>query len=366
LLLSILQESIGRLATIAFAHRLGTALEPECKLYRLLADVLNDAAFLLDCLSPALPSKPLRVLVLSASAVLRALCGVAAGSAKASLSAHFARAGDNLGELNAKDSSQETIISLLGLLVGSAVVTHVVSRPATWGVLVFLLGVHLETNRRAVRAVRMRVMNRQRATLVWHHLRKGRVPTLEEIAREERIFERDGVLRAEDGAVVGHCAVGVSLGRLTRALSSPDVGSRTITGAVRTSGMHLSTILEVYTDSPYVLWSSNGHLTSSPPPLPRPQQQLLIVLKKHASKRDVLVAWWQALAICCPSEKPPSSLADKQQQQQQQHTDLDILQTTRREALSLLKKYEEPLKQKGWDLDGSVLETVAGTRISIG
>lgn len=53
----------------------------------------------LDCLSPAFP-KPFRVMLLASSSVLRSLCGVAAGSAKASLSAHFARWG-NLGELNA-------------------------------------------------------------------------------------------------------------------------------------------------------------------------------------------------------------------------------------------------------------------------
>ena len=77
----------------------------------------------------------MRVSVLSTAGVLRALCGVAGGSSKASLSAHFARWG-NLAELNAvsissssrpevrivlicsqKDSSQETIISLLGMLV---------------------------------------------------------------------------------------------------------------------------------------------------------------------------------------------------------------------------------------------------------
>ncbi len=90
---------MGRVATILFAHRLGTSLEPECKMYRLAADVFNDTAMILDCLSPAFP-KAFRVLVLSCSSVLRALCGVAAGSSKASLSAHFARWG-NLGELNA-------------------------------------------------------------------------------------------------------------------------------------------------------------------------------------------------------------------------------------------------------------------------
>jgi hypothetical protein len=99
LLLTVLQESMGRIATILFAHRLGTSLEPECKMYRLAADIFNDAAMLLDCLSPALP-KASRVALLSLSSVLRSLCGVAAGSSKASLSAHFATQG-NLGELNA-------------------------------------------------------------------------------------------------------------------------------------------------------------------------------------------------------------------------------------------------------------------------
>ena len=99
LLFSVLQDSMGRIATILFAHRLGTSLEPECKMYRLAADIFNDTAMVLDCLSPALPKFP-RVVLLSFSSVLRALCGVAAGSSKASLSAHFAKWG-NLGELNA-------------------------------------------------------------------------------------------------------------------------------------------------------------------------------------------------------------------------------------------------------------------------
>lgn len=100
LLLHILQDSSGRIATILFAHRVGTALEPECKTYRLAADVFNDIAMILDCLSPMVPGGVMRVSVLSTAGVLRALCGVAGGSSKASLSAHFAKWG-NLAELNA-------------------------------------------------------------------------------------------------------------------------------------------------------------------------------------------------------------------------------------------------------------------------
>jgi vitamin B6-dependent photo-protection and homoeostasis protein len=99
LLLSVFQESFGRIVTIIFAHRFGSALEPECKMWRFAADIFNDVAFILDCLSPAFP-KQIRVFIFSGASMLRALCGVAAGSAKASLSAHFAKAG-NLGDVNA-------------------------------------------------------------------------------------------------------------------------------------------------------------------------------------------------------------------------------------------------------------------------
>lgn len=58
---------------------------------------------ILDLLSPVFP-KTVRVAVLGGSSVLRALCGVAAGSSKGVLSGHFAsvdKGKGNLGEVNA-------------------------------------------------------------------------------------------------------------------------------------------------------------------------------------------------------------------------------------------------------------------------
>jgi hypothetical protein len=69
-------------------------------MYRLAADVFNDVAMILDCLSPLIGPRSARIAVLSGAGVLRALCGVSGGSSKASLSAHFAKWG-NIGELNA-------------------------------------------------------------------------------------------------------------------------------------------------------------------------------------------------------------------------------------------------------------------------
>jgi hypothetical protein len=72
-------------------------------MYRLAADVFNDASMVIDCLSPAFP-RPTRVVLFSFASMLRALCGVAAGSSKATLSSHFATGG-NLGDVNAVGSN---------------------------------------------------------------------------------------------------------------------------------------------------------------------------------------------------------------------------------------------------------------------
>jgi len=116
LLLTIAQETLSRLSTIIFATRWGPSIAPECKRYRFLADIFNDCAMLLECLSPRLPVRGMRVAVLCAASVGKALCGVVAGGAKASLSAHFAVRGD-VGELSAVDAGQETVVGLVGMLV---------------------------------------------------------------------------------------------------------------------------------------------------------------------------------------------------------------------------------------------------------
>lgn len=342
LLLSVLQESAGRIATILFAHRFGSALEPECKMYRLLADVLNDIGFALDCLSPAFP-KPTRVLILSFSSVLRALCGVAAGSAKASLSAHFARWG-NLGELNAKDSSQETVISLMGMLVGSLVVSWVTTPLATWTTLALLLSVHLETNRRAVRAVSMRTLNRQRATLVYHHLCQGHIPSPEEVSAQERIFERSGVLRAADDTSLGHCMIGSSFSDLLHAVRA----ERKTPQSFHMSDRTLLKTFKTYEDRQYVLCSIPGS---------RPCQ-VQVVAKRDATAIELLTAWWQAL---CLADKWDRAQASNLQ------TDEDLmlqLQQSMSMAVNLVRDNAARLRASGWDLDSNALETVSSSRVA--
>lgn len=316
-------------------------------MYRLLADILNDIAFILDCLSPIF-TKPLQVIVLSFSSILRALCGVAAGSAKASLSAHFAKWG-NLGELNAKDSSQETVISLLGMLVGSLVVSWVTSPVATWTTLILLLSIHLEMNRRAVRAVKMRTMNRQRATLVYNHLCKGQIPTPREIAAQERILEWDGVLRGPKQEILGHCCMGASMSQL---ITSMSVSQKRKTMSSLIPESLLENILKVFSTKEYLIWSA-GSIRST---------DLIVVIKKDATPVDLLVAWWQALEIV--------RMADLRKEgsrvrfgEKRLGSDIELLSHTKTSAESLLRKYQVELKDKGWDMDQGALEVPSSVRI---
>ncbi|MCJ1389346.1 hypothetical protein MMC18_002202 [Xylographa bjoerkii] len=345
LLLSVLQDSMGRIATILFAHKLGTALEPECKMYRLLADVFNDIAMVLDCLSPALPKVP-RVMLLSVSSVLRALCGVAAGSSKASLSAHFAKWG-NLGELNAKDSSQETIISLLGMLAGSLVVSYVKSPIATWSWLILLLSIHLAMNHAAVRAVSLHTLNRQRANIVISTmLDQNKALTPDEVSVQERIFERDGVLRWRGTRIIGKAIIGVSLQRAVGFLGQP----HSVTGSVRSPSVELERLVNMFQDEEYLLWYE------------RSRHLAMIVLKEQASPQSQLKGWSHALLMAQRHASEDTASAKPKSMGEET---LQRLQETLREMSVRWKQSLIVLEESGWDLNTASLETTSSTRIHL-
>ncbi|KAF2127305.1 DUF647-domain-containing protein [Dothidotthia symphoricarpi CBS 119687] len=347
LLLSMLQESMGRIATILFAHRLGTALEPECKMYRLAADIFNDTAMVLDCLSPAFP-RPVRVLVLGGSSVLRSLCGVCAGSAKASLSAHFARRG-NLGELNAVSTVMaEGFEPRNGHIAVWNAVSWVSTPSATWSVLIALLSIHLATNYAAVKAVSMRSLNRQRANIVLGSvLQHGKVPSPTDVSKRERIFERDGALRWVDDSIVGYCRVGVTLEALLNSISPRHkrTGSRDLLAD------KISDLLDIFADEAYVLWFAVH------------ESKALIVLKEGCTPKDQLQAWTHALLLAQTVQRQQVARENRDKDDRPSFEDgLVELRRTLEKTRGAFGAYAERLRDKGWDLDVAALETQGGTR----
>ncbi|RXW21986.1 hypothetical protein EST38_g3874 [Candolleomyces aberdarensis] len=143
-------------------------------MYRLLADILNDSALVLDTVSPVLNSyfawPQLRIAALCLSASSRALCGIVAGGSKAAISLHFAspeKGKGDIGDLNAKDASKETVLALFGMVVGSFLVPRLTTLFSTYFTLFVLIGLHIALNYMGVKALALRTMNHHRLWISW-------------------------------------------------------------------------------------------------------------------------------------------------------------------------------------------------------
>jgi hypothetical protein len=195
----LLRDGAGMLGRVIFAYSAGSALDCEAKAFRLLADSLNDAAILVDMTASMLPAS-LFVPAVCLSSVLRAVVGVAGSATKAAVSMHQAR-DNNVGDVLAKDSAQETAVGLVGLALSLIVVPLLGDNVAAiW--LFFALGtaLHLFANYRAMSCVAFDTFNRQRFALCMDDdvALRGAVQTPVQIATRERFLTpfRDAAFRA--------------------------------------------------------------------------------------------------------------------------------------------------------------------------
>jgi hypothetical protein len=98
------------------------------------------------------------------AALLRSVVGVAGGATKAAISNHQARQ-HNIGDVLAKDGSQETAVGLIGLLLSLLVTPLVAASPTRrWLFFTLFTTLHLYCNYRAVYCVEFDSLNRQRMT----------------------------------------------------------------------------------------------------------------------------------------------------------------------------------------------------------
>lgn len=280
------------------------------------------------------------------------------------------------------------------MLAGSLVVSHVTSHLATWLTLLFLLSIHLWTNCKAVRAVCMRTLNRQRANIVFSsclqslndgeyytagrklELKKGPqveqghtkfdLPSPKEVSLNERIFELDGVLRWHGKTVMGHCVLGVPLQDILNALPlsirNPMTGSYSSIGSEGKdknffekvdAGTGIEAVLEVFKDEDYILSYSIDKSLSSTAQSPR----FLIVLKETSGVKTQFKSWFHAF-LCARRLYTVPELSKK--------PILGVLKETHGDVLYCWPQIEESLEEAGWDLNTGALETRSGTRVTIG
>lgn len=224
---------------------------------------------------------------------------------------------------------------MLGMLVGSLVVSYVTSPLATWLTLLGLLAAHLATNYAAVRAVSMHTLNRQRATLLLSYkITYGTILTPQQVSRQERIFQDSGVMRDAKGRPLGRCEIGVPLAKLLKILGKAHHTS----GSIYIPKHGLSELLKPFPEERFAVhWNGSS-------------KAAWILLQSTSNARDQLKAWYHVLLgmhNLARGESPATML---------------VQQNKPEESWTVI---ERELQQAGWDMDTEALETRSAHRFAL-
>lgn len=165
-----MRDGLGMVGGLLFSYSTSSLFDSYVKEFRLFADIINDVGLTLDMVAPH--AGPDRVLyVTSMGTICKVMCGIAAGATKGSITQHFCLRG-NMADLNAKEGTQETLVSLIGMLLGIALARYLhgmeqrdesFTAVVSWTIFVFLTIVHVWANYVGVKVLRLRTLNRERA-----------------------------------------------------------------------------------------------------------------------------------------------------------------------------------------------------------
>ncbi|UJR36503.1 hypothetical protein I4U23_029224 [Adineta vaga] len=183
----LVKDGVGMVGRILFAWFHGTGLDSNLKMWRFYADILNDLATSIDLIAPFF--KHLLLPITCLSNLCRSIVGVAGGSTRAALTQHQAIA-HNMGDVSAKDGSQETLVNLLALAV-NIFLLHTIKRDriVVWFLYCILTTLHLYANYRAIRTLQLRTFNWNRFVLICEsYFHKEDIPTIEYVNRNEPIL----------------------------------------------------------------------------------------------------------------------------------------------------------------------------------
>lgn len=261
----ILKDGSGMIGRIGFAWWKGTSLDANCKKWRLFADILNDVAMCVELIIPYYSFYSLQMLCATTS--MKAIVGVAGGATRASITNHQAKRG-NMGDVSAKDGSQETCVNLIASFVGILLLS-LCNRPIhEWLVFLTFICMHILSNYMAVKSLVFQNLNQARYNLLLQsYLKTETVPTLSYINQQESVFLGTGFTAKE---LCGFdIKLGCSLQQILKHLSVSE----------------LSCIIDKYRNRNYLI-------------VPDIQNRVMyIALKTDVTTMDILAAYFNAALL---------------------------------------------------------------------
>eukprot|EP00053_Salpingoeca_punica_P009780 m.88050 g.88050 ORF g.88050 m.88050 type:complete len:449 (+) comp15160_c0_seq1:58-1404(+) len=180
------RDLTSHVSRILFTWFEGSDLDNNAKQWRLVADVVNDMAIFLQLFSPLFPDHFLLIACLSS--LMHAVVGVAGGATRSAIVQHQARA-NNMGDVSAKDGSQETLVNMCGLLVGLLLTPILGNHMLVFALFTAAACMHVYSNYRAVRSLQFEQLNARRAQIVVsEYVRKRTVVSPKDANAREPLF----------------------------------------------------------------------------------------------------------------------------------------------------------------------------------
>lgn len=220
------------------------------------------------------------------------------------------------------------------MLTGSLLISYVTDPSTTWSILVLLLAMHLGMNWRAVRAVRLNTLNRQRATIVFAEwISAKNVPTLDEVAQREWLFRANGDIYDVNRGRIGSCKIGVGMQELLTV-----TGSRSHTDRHAVARHLINTAAA--NNAPYIVWLAHRRCAC-------------IMLSEGCSAREQLKAWYTAqLAVTLGPAEAHGWMSDQ-------------LRTVYAQADREYGALEAALLAQGWDIDTAALQSTKVSHFAV-
>ncbi|KMZ75334.1 hypothetical protein ZOSMA_116G00600 [Zostera marina] len=165
-----LRDFTGMLGGILFTFYQGSNLDSNAKMWRLVADFMNDLGMLMDLISPLFPSALVPIVCLGS--LSRSFTGVASGATRAALTQHFSLE-NNAADISAKEGSQETLATMVGMALGMFIAQITRGNPVLiWTCFLCLTAFHIYANYKAVCCLSLRTLNSERSSLLLQHFMK--------------------------------------------------------------------------------------------------------------------------------------------------------------------------------------------------
>lgn len=254
------------------------------------------------------------------------------------------------------------------MLTGTALIPYLITPFQTWTALLLLLFIHLTTNHRAVRAVSMRTLNRQRASLLFRPLLSPPISTAplpalppNPIASPLQISQLETVIHLDPSSLHDPDPAHASFVPIATVLAHAARAPQPINAHI---------LLRIFAGESYILYFD------------RRTRHGFIALKSSATASTALHAWFCAMECAHLDDEVWGGRGagrwaggwkhDWAGEMNYRHSylgeldsDASALWRCARRVTRVWPVIEDALKGEGWDVDTNALETRSGTRFSV-